>query len=402
MPDPADPPMFPMARRCPFRPASGLAEVQDGERVRRVRIWNGRTAWLVTGYQEVRAVLTDPRISSDTDHPGFPHDSKGSATRRRQTKTFIHMDDPDHARLRRMATREFAVRRIEALRPTIQHLTDQLVDDMLAGPNPVDLVTALALPIPSLVICDLLGVPYEQRDLFHQNTRVNVSWKATAEQAQAAQEEMLAYLDSLIGHKSAAPSDDIISRLIEEQVRPGHLSREELVSMLEVLLVAGHETTANMIALSVLALLRQPDTLAELRDTDDPALVANAVEELLRWLTVAHKGRRRVALDDLEIAGQRIREGDAVIAALDIANHDSAAFENPDTLDVHRRARHHMAFGFGVHQCLGQPVARVELQVVLATIARRIPTLELAVDFSELRFKDASVAYGVDELPVTW
>lgn len=395
-------PDFPMSRACPFRPPPALTEVQGGERVTRVRIWNGRPAWLVTGYEEARAVLSDPRISSDTDHPSFPHDSAGSAARRQVTKTFIHMDDPQHAKLRRLVTRDFAVKRIEAMRPSIQQTTDRLIDEMLAGPNPVDLVAALALPLPSLVLCDLLGIPYEQRHRFHRNSRVNVSWNATPEQALEAQQEILEYLGSLVDQKSAEPADDITSRLIQEHVRPGHLSRHELVCMLELLLVAGHETSANMIALGVLLLLQQPRVLSDLRDANDPDLIANLVEELLRVLTVAHKGRRRVALADMEIAGKQIKAGDAVIAAVDIANHDPAVFQSPVSLDVHRRTQHHMAFGYGVHQCLGQPVARVELQVVLSTVFRRIPSLELAVEFDELTFKDASVAYGVDELPVTW
>jgi cytochrome P450 len=370
--------------------------------VGRVRIWDGSSPWLVTGYDEVRSVLADPRISSDSDLPGFPHFSAGSQARRRTSKTFINMDGHEHDYKRRLLTRYFAVKRTQAMRPQIQRLVDGLIDDMLAGPNPVDLVEALALPIPSMVICDLMGVPYVERDLFHTMSRTMISRTSTPDQAVSAMEAMFGFLDRMVSEKDAAPADDLISHLVVGQLRPGLVSRDELVSMLQLLLTAGHETTANMIALGTLALLQHPDVLDELRSSDDPALIANTVEELLRWLNIVHSGRRRVALEDLEVAGRQIKAGDGVIGAHDIANRDPAAFEDPDRLDIHRKAGHHIAFAYGVHQCLGQPLARVELQVVYGTLYRRVPTLALATAFDQLRFKSSNIVYGVEELPVTW
>jgi cytochrome P450 len=288
------------------------------------------------------------------------------------------------------------------MRPRIQELVDGLVDDLLAGPNPVDLVEALALPVPSLVICDLLGVPYAERDLFHRLSGTMISRRSTPQQAVEALEGMLDFMGHLIDQKDADPGDDLLSKLVEEQLRPGLLTRDELVAMSQLLLTAGHETTANMIALGTLALLQHPDVLAEVRATDDPGLIANTVEELLRWLNILQAGRRRVALEDIEIGGKLIKAGDGVIAAHDIANRDPAAFENPDKLDIHRKARHHIAFAYGVHQCLGQPLARVELQVVYSTLYRRVPTLALAADLDDIPFKSENVVYGVSELPVTW
>jgi cytochrome P450 len=210
------------------------------------------------------------------------------------------------------------------------------------------------------------------------------------------------YLRTLVERKNGDPSDDLLSRLIVEQLRTGQMDIEDIVSMGLLLLIAGHETTANMIALGTVALLENPDQLAELRDTDDPKLVANAVEELLRYLTIVHNGRRRVALEDIEIGGEVIRAGEGVVIATEVANRDEAAFPDPDTLDIHRAARHHVAFGYGVHQCLGQPLARVELQVVYSTLYRRIPSLALAVPVDELPFKHDMAIYGVHALPVTW
>ena len=206
----------------------------------------------------------------------------------------------------------------------------------------------------------------------------------------------------MITDKLAHPADDLLSRLAHEQVRTGELTQRELVAMASLLLVAGHETTANMIALGTLALLQHPDQLAVLRASTDPALISSTVEELLRYLTIVHSGRRRVALADIEIDDQLIHAGDGVILANEVGNRDEQAFADPDALDLHRDARAHVAFGFGVHQCLGQPLARVELQVVYGTLYRRIPTLRLAADLADIPFKHDGAVYGVYELPVTW
>ncbi|OLT18730.1 cytochrome [Pseudonocardia sp. CNS-139] len=391
-----------MVRTCPFDPPPEMAEIQAGERVLRVRHWDGTQPWLVTGYDQVRAILTDPRVSADTDLLGYPHPSAGSAARRRVTKNFINMDNPEHDRQRRMLTRDFMVKRMQAMRPTIQALVDGLIDEMLAGPNPVDLVEALALPVPSLVICDMMGVSYTERDLFHELSRTMISRLSTPEQAVGALNGMLEFMSRLVDEKTAHPGDDLISRLVTTQLQPGHLTRDDVVQMCQLLLVAGHETTANMIALGTLTLLERPEALAELRDATDPAVAEGAVEELLRYLTILHVGRRRVATEDFEFEGVRIRAGDGIIVDHAVANRDPVAFEHPDELDIHRKARHHLAFGYGIHQCLGQPLARVELAVVYSTLYRRIPTLRLAVPLEEIAFKHDNVVYGVESLPVTW
>jgi cytochrome P450 len=253
-----------------------------------------------------------------------------------------------------------------------------------------------------VVICELLGVPYSERRWFNELSATMISSASSPEQSVSAIERMLAFMGSLVDEKAAAPGEDMISRLVVEQMLTGLMSRHELVNLTQLLLVAGHETTSNMIVLGTLALLEHPDILAEVRSSDDPQLIANTVEELLRWLTILHIGRRRVALEDLELAGQQIRAGEGIIVSHDAADRDPTAFEEPDELNIHRRARHHLAFGYGIHQCLGQPLARVELQVVYSTLYRRVPTLALAVDVRELRFKDANIVYGVHELPVTW
>ncbi|MFD7919926.1 cytochrome P450 [Streptomyces sp. NPDC059740] len=392
----------PRAAGCPFDPPPALQALQADAPVSRVRIWDGSTPWLITRHDHVRALLGDPRISSDATQPGFPHRSAGGKANDVSRRTFLTMDDPEHARQRRMVTAPFAVKKMEALRPSIQKIVDDLIDAMLAGPKPVDLVEALALPVPSLVICELLGVPYADHDLFQRNTRVIVRRHSTAEEVVAASDELTDYLDRLLTTKLARPGEDLLSTLATERVATGQMSQREAAQMGVLLLGAGHETTANMIALGTLALLQNPDQLALLRESEDPKVVASAVEELLRYLNITHSGRRRVALEDIEIDGRTIRAGDGVIFANDIANRDPEAFPEPDRLDLTRDARRHVAFGFGVHQCLGQPLARVELQVVYSTLYKRIPTLALATDLDRIEFKHDGIVYGVYELPVTW
>jgi cytochrome P450 len=210
------------------------------------------------------------------------------------------------------------------------------------------------------------------------------------------------YLEELISRKLAAPADDLLSRLASEQIQTGQMTQQELVKLISLLLLAGHETTANMIALGTLALLRHPDQLTQLRNADDPTLVARAVEELLRYLSIIHTGLRRLALADIEISGQVIRAGEGLIIPIESANRDETVFPRAGVLDIHRNARQHIAFGFGVHQCLGQQLARMELQIIYTTLYRRIPTLALAVDPDDISFKHDGLVYGVHELPVTW
>ncbi|MFE2443161.1 cytochrome P450 [Streptomyces melanosporofaciens] len=396
-------PEFPMPRAtgCPFAPPPTAQALHTERPVTRVRLWDGSAPWLVTRYADQRALLGDPRVSSEATRPGFPHASAGFRENAGRRRSFITMDDPEHARIRRMVTAPFAIKRVEAMRPEIQRITDDLIDSMLAGPTPVDLVRAFALPLPSLVICKLLGVPYEDHDFFQRNSSLMINRHSSVEEVVGANEALTDYLDDLVAAKLAAPADDMLSELAA-RVRAGELTQREAANMGVLLLIAGHETTANMIALGTVALLENPDQLAVLRETDDPKAVARAVEELLRYLTIVHNGRRRVAREDIEIGGETIRAGDGIIVYTGTGNWDADVFPEPERLDIGRDARRHMAFGFGVHQCLGQPLARVELQVVYGTLYRRIPTLRLATAVDQLPFKDDGLVYGVYELPVTW
>ncbi|NEB03990.1 cytochrome P450 [Streptomyces sp. SID13726] len=398
---PGTAPEFPMPRAsgCPFDPPPGLRKLQEEGPLVKVRLWDGSEPWLVTRYAEQKQLLGDPRVSADTDTPGYP--TKASPEAGEGKLSFIMMDDPEHARLRRMVTAPFAIRKIEALRPAVQRIVDGLIDDMLAGDGPVDLVEAFALPLPSLVICELLGVPYDDHAFFQDNTKTMVHREATPEQRGAASREIAGFLAGLITQRIAEPKDDLLTT-IAERVTTGEIDHRQATEMALLMLFAGHETTANMIALGTAALLEHPDQLALLRESDDPRFVAGAVDELLRYLNIAHLGRRRAVTEDIEIAGQVVKAGDGLIMVNEIANRDPEVFEDPDRLDLTRDARRHVAFSFGVHQCLGQPLARMELQVVYGTLYRRIPTLKLARAVEDVRFKHDAFIYGVHELPVAW
>lgn len=393
---------MPRAQGCPLDPPPELAAMRTAGPLVRVRLWDGSTPWLVTRHAEQRAMLMDQRVSSDTRIDGFPHLTPATYMHRKQPFSFMFMDDPEHARQRRMVTDAFTAKGIEGMRPGVQKLVDDLIDEMLAGPAPADLLTTLALPLTSLTICQFLGIPYGDHDYFQRASQTLITHDTPPEVAEKTQQELLMYLDSLVERKLAEPGDDLLTRVAVEQVATGQLSRLDLAFMGLLLLIAGYATTAYMIALGTYALLTNPKQLAEIRTTDDPKLIVRTVEELLRYLSPVHNGVRRVATEDIEIAGEVIRAGEGIIVPNEVANRDEAVFPGADRLDVHRDARGHMAFGSGVHQCLGQPLARLELQVVYGTLYRRIPTLALAVDPALVRFRHDGLVYGVLELPVTW
>lgn len=398
-------PSYPMSRGgCPFDPPPPLAELREERPIGRVKLWNGTTPWLITKHADVRAVLSDPRISSDFRRPGMPIINRARARLQAGPPSFITMDDPEHARLRKMLISDFTVRATESLRPMVTEIVEELLDAMAAGPNPVDLVTAFTLPLPSMVICRLLGVPYVDHDLFQRLSAQLLNLATEPEVALAAGVELRGYLRSLVEAKLAAtePEEDLLTRLVARRVRTGELTVDEAVAMGTLLLVAGHETTANQLALGTLILLQYPDQAAELGTTDDPTVVAHAVEELLRLLTIVHNARARVALDDIEVGGIVIKAGEGVLLSNESANRDPEAFDRPDELDIHRSARHHVAFGFGIHQCLGQPLARLELQVAYPALLSRFPQLQVTTPLDELEFRTSNVVYGVKSLPVTW
>ncbi|MFZ3492604.1 cytochrome P450 [Streptomyces sp. 5.8] len=395
---------------CPYDPPPGYTQAAAEAPVSRAELPDGTPCWLVTGHQEVRAVLSDARFSADARTPGFPFLSPGQRQLATAQPSFIRMDDPEHSRLRRMVAKDFLTRRIQELRPAIADVVEAAARAMTAdGRRTADLVADFALPVPSLVICLMLGVPYEDHALFQSLSRTLLDNTTDPGRAAEAHRELMGYLAGLAEHKRRDPGDDILSRLA---VRPD-LSARETASLGFMLLITGHESTTNMAALSVLALLRRPEQAARLRA--EPALIPGAVEELLRYLTIIHLGLGRAATEDVTVGGAAIRAGDGVICMLSTANRQPKLFGAPQAgdapeggascpaeLDVTRDARRHVAFGHGPHQCLGHTLARVELQIMLETVLRELPGLRLAVPEEQLVFQRDTIVYGLRELPVAW
>ncbi len=387
-------------RTCPFH-EEGVSISEPGP-MARVTLPGGQEVWAASRHADVRAVLTDPRFSADRANPNFPNPT-GRRVRQdaRFKPSLITMDPPEHGPARRAVLGEFTVRRLAALRPRIQEIVDTYLDEMLAAESrSADLVAAFAQPVPSLVICEQLGVPYEDHEFFQSRSKKLLSRTTPPEEIRAAADDLRAYMDKLVSAKEPAPTDDLIGRQISKHRAEGTYAHDALVSLAVLLLIAGHETTANMISLGTVALLQAPEQLAALRA--DPGKTPDAVEELLRQFTIAEFVTSRVATEDTVVGGVTVKAGEGVLTLGNAANHDPDVFADPERLDIDRRARNHIAFGFGAHQCLGQNLARVELRIVFDTLFARVPTLRLAVPMSELDFKDDATVYGLHALPVSW
>jgi cytochrome P450 len=393
----SDLPVVPLRRdaQCPLAPPAEFATWRRQAGLQQA-MWNGQPTWIVSRYHDIRAALVDPRLSAETLPDLFDAANDSAAP-----VVFARIDDPEHHRLRRMMTSQFTFRRTEAMRPQIQELVDKYLDAMMDMGPPADIVRDFGLPVPSLVIALLLGVPPEDLELFQRNTSLGLDVNSTDEERAHGFIEMYAYIQELVARKQHEPADDLISRLITDYVATGQLDYNTVAVNAVIMMQAGHETTANMISLGTLALLERPEVFKELGTTSDAAVVANAVEELMRYLSIVHAQVDRIATEDLNLGGQQIRAGERLLMSLPAGNWDSEYIDSPETLDIARNTRGHVAFGYGTHQCIGANLARVEMQVACATLARRLPGLRLAVPRDELKFKDADI-YGMKELPVTW
>nr|WP_231984421.1 cytochrome P450 [Mycobacterium sp. E342] len=393
-----DLPVIPARRdaRCPLRPPADFVRWRQEPGLRRA-MYHGQPAWVVSRYHDIRAALLDPRLSADT----IPAAMKPTSTDNTTPVMFARIDDPEHHRLRRMLTGDFTFRRCERMRSQIQELVDQHLDDLIDNGPPADLVRDFGLPVPSLVIALLLGVPSEDLAFFQYHSTRGLEWTTTDEQRAESFGAMYAYIQELVDRRAGDPGDDLISRLVTGHVATGQLTRETAAMTGVVMMLAGHETSANMISLGTVALLEHPDVFARLGTTDDHGVVVNIVEELMRYLSIVHSQVDRVATEDFTLAGQPIRAGDMVLMNLPAGNWDADFVDHPEVFDADRNTRGHLGFGYGVHQCIGQNLARVEMQVAFATLARRLPTLKLAAPAHELKFKEADI-YGMKELPVSW
>ncbi len=392
-------------RAYPFSPPDRLvldpqyAWLREHEPVSRVRMPYGEEAWLVTRYADVRTVLGDARFSRAAsigrDEPRVaPQSPEGG---------MLAMDPPEHTRLRRLVTKAFTVRRVEELRPRVERIADELVDRLVEAGPPADLVDDVTVPLPVTVICELLGVPYADRDRFHLWSEAIVSTTSLSpEQIGEYLGSLGAYMGELVAQRRRVPTDDdLLGSLVKARDEGDRLSEKELVTLAGGLLAAGHETTSTQIPNFIYALLTHPDELRLLRSR--PELVPHAVEELMRWVPLgAAAAFPRYATEDVELSGITVPAGDPVLVSMAAANRDERVFPDPDGIDLTRDPNPHLGFGHGAHHCLGAPLARVELQVALGTLLRRLPALRFAVPEEQIPWKAGLFVRGPKHLPVAW
>lgn len=389
-------------RRNGFDPVPELGEIRDGAGVQSVVSALGNPVYLVTRYEDVKAVLADHEHFSNSRPPGFalpgaPPMSDEELARAR-AGNLLGLDPPEHQRLRRMLTPEFTIRRMKRLEPRIAEIVDDRLDAMAAAGPPADLISQFALPVPSLVICELLGVPVEDRPDFEQRSARQLDLALPIAERMELQRQSREYMHSLVSRARRTPGEDILGMLIREH--GAELTDDELVGIAGLLLLAGHETTSNMLGLGTLALLRAPEQLAMVRD--DPDAIGPAIEELLRWLSVVHHAIPRFTTAEVDVAGVTIPPGMLVFASLPAGNRDPAFVDSPDDMDVRRGAAGHLAFGHGIHHCLGAPLARMEMRIAFPALFRRFPGLAVADAVEDIDYRSFHFIYGLRSLSVRW
>ena len=389
-------------RRNAFNPTPELRKIRETDGVRTATNAFGMTVYLVTRYEDIKDVLSDHERFSNARPPGFVVPGAPAVAEKEQASAragnLLGLDPPEHQRLRRMLTPEFTIRRMKRLERRIVEIVDAQLDAMEKPGPPTDLVASFALPIPSLVICELLGVPYDDRDDFQRRSARQLDLSIPIAERLELVRRGREYMGSLVERARRQPGDDILGMLVREHGTA--LTDNELIGVAGLLLLAGHETTSNMLGLGTLALLRHPDQLVSVRD--DPDAIGPAVEELLRWLSIVHSAIPRITTTDVEIAGVPIPAGQLVFVSLPSGNRDPDFIDSPEVLDIGRGAPGHLAFGHGVHHCLGAPLARMEMRIAFPALLRRFPTLALAEDFSDVAFRSFHFIYGLKSLEVTW
>lgn len=392
-------PAFPFEEDLGADSAPELARLRDAGPLIRVRVPDGQLAWLLLRRADIRLILTDPRFSrAAATRPGSP--GVGPVTT--APGMLIGLDPPEHTRVRRLVSKAFSARTVEHKRPRIQHIVDELLDQLRDHGAPADLITTFTRPLPLRVITEILGVPYGDRGQFQDLVTIITSASAyPADRVNAALADLLAYLANLVERKRAAPAADLLSALIAARDEGDQLSEQELLMNAHLILVAGHDTTANHLANSLVALFRRPDQLSMLRQ--QPRLIPGAVDELLRYVQLETSGNVRIATEDVRLSGVLVRAGEAVIPMGHVASNDPEIYPDPRRLDVTRTdAAPHMVFGYGPHHCPGAALARLELQLALTSLLTRFPDLRLARPAEQLRWRPGMVMRNLEELPVTW
>jgi cytochrome P450 len=392
---------YPFSEPDRLRMDPRYAQLRDRDGLTQVQLPYGGPAWLLTRYHDVKIMMADPRFSRER---AVGEDEPRVMPYVHRPDTLTTMDPPRHSRLRRVVARAFSSRRIETLRPRTQEIVDQLIDGMLAKGPPVDLMSSFALAVPMLVVCDLLGVPFHDRERFHDWSAVLASTASSgvgAAELQRANTDLREYLAELIDQRRHDPAEDLLTVLVEARDTEERLSEDEMISLAWSVLLAGYEITAYEIGNFAYTLLTRSGLLDQLRDR--PALVESAVEELLRYVPLTSAAfYAREATEDVELGGTVVRAGEAVLASMTSANRDESVYPSADTIDLTRAENQHLAFSYGIHHCLGAQLARMELQVVVRSLVGRLPGLRLAVPEDQVPWRASSILRGPLELPVAW
>ncbi|RSN46091.1 cytochrome P450 [Amycolatopsis sp. WAC 04197] len=381
------------------------ARLREAGPPRQVMMPHGIKVWMVTRYHDARALLADPRISKDgrrvnelfARHAESP-DKAPASVDDELAAHMLNSDPPNHVRLRRLVGKAFTERRVKLLRPRIEEITGELLDKM-AGSREAELIEDLAAPLTITVLAELLGVPPENRKVFRTWTNTLVGANHTPEEVATASAAVAKFTEDLIDAKLADPGEDMFSALVQATEEGDRLSKDELVAMVFLLVVAGHDTTLSMVGNGVYALLRHPDQLARLRA--DPSLLPAAVEELLRYEGSVSLATFRFTTDDIALDGVTIPAGEIVVVALGSANRDTEKFANADSLDITRGLGSHLAFGHGIHYCAGAPLGRLQVEIGIGRLLERFPDLALAVEPERLRWKTSTIMHGLVSLPVS-
>ncbi|MCF3122648.1 cytochrome P450 [Streptomyces arenae] len=391
----------PHTRRTRFDPADELRGLAADGPVTRVRLAPGageRPLWLVTGYDEVRQVLGDQVRFSTSRFGARTPGGRGAERPDDGIGLLMDYDPPEHTRLRKMLTPEFTVRRMRRLRPGIEAIVSERLDAVERAGPPADLVELFANTVPGPVLCELIGVPRDDRDEFLRRCHAHLETGRARGERAAAGTAFTRYLAALVSRQRRNPDEGFLGMLVRDH--GDEFTDKELRGICVLLMLAGLDNISGMLGLGALALLENPGQLALVRD--DPAALDRAIEELLRYLSVPHAPTPRTALEDMTLGGKVIRAGDTLVCSIPMANRDPALLGDPDRLDVTREPVPHVAFGHGIHHCLGAALARMELSIGYGQLLARFPGLRLAVPAEDVRFRDRSTAYGVERLPVLW
>ncbi|RDL39244.1 Cytochrome P450 55A2 [Venustampulla echinocandica] len=399
------PPKFPFARPSGYEPPLEYAQLRANEPVSQVRLFDGSLAWLVVKHKDICSVLTDQRLSKERNRPGFPELSAGGKAAAKNKPTFVDMDPPHHMQQRSMVEPIFTKAHIDSTRPHIQKTVDSLLDIIIkqGGAKPFDIVDKFALPVPSYIIYGILGVPFSDLPYLTQQAAIRSNGSATATEASKANDSLLQYIGGLVDQRMAAPKDDLISLLVTQQLSQGHLRKHDVTQMAFLLLVAGNATMVSMIALGIVTLLQHPDQLEDLKRFPE-RWTAPFVEELCRYHTASALATKRVAKEDVVIGGKTIKQGEGIIAATQSGNRDEDVFPNPDVFDMKRKRGREEAlgYGWGGHRCVAEWLARTELEIVFATLFKKLPTLKLAIPFDQVQYSPPKKDVGISELPVVF